>query len=67
MAEIPPMTSMWERKQWAALAAMLVLVILALLDARSLIQPASAPAYDHIVVRVVDGPTVLSTQVIPLR
>jgi hypothetical protein len=61
------MTSIWERKQWAVLVGTLVLIILALLGARSLIQPTSTPAYDHVIVRVVDGPTVLSTQVVPLR
>jgi hypothetical protein len=50
----------WERKQWATLVAVLLAVIVVLL----LFWP-KAP--DHIVIRVVDGPKVYSTQVVPLR
>ena len=53
----------WTTRQWAALVGVLVLVILILVMA----WPRQAAAPDHVTVRVVDGPTVLSTQVVPLR
>jgi hypothetical protein len=49
----------WERKQWATLVDVLLLIIIVLL-----FWP-KAP--DHIVIRVVDRPKVYSTQVVPLR
>lgn len=58
------MTALWERKQWAALVGVLALIIVLM----AMAWPHSdAPAYDHIVVRVVDGPTVLSTQIVPIK
>jgi hypothetical protein len=60
---IPAGVAAWTTQQWAALVGVLVLVILVLVMA----WPRQAPAPDHIVVRVVDGPTVLSTQIVPLR
>jgi hypothetical protein len=60
---IPAGVAAWTTQQWAALVGVLVLVILVLLMA----WPRQAATPDHIVVRVVDGPTVLSTQIVPLR
>jgi hypothetical protein len=53
----------WERRQWAMLAAVLAVVIVVLL----MMWPRQAAGPDSIVIRVVDGPTVLSTQIVPLR
>jgi hypothetical protein len=55
--------AMWTTRQWAALVGVLVLVILVLV----MTWPRQAAAPDHVVVRVLDGPTVLSTQIVPLR
>ena len=60
---IPAGVAAWTTGQWAALVGVLVLVILVLAVA----WPRTPAAPDHIVVRIVDGPTVLSTQVVPLR
>ena len=60
---MPASVLTWHTRQWAALVGVLVLIILA----GALWWPRSAPTPDHIVVRVVDGPTVLSTVVVPVR
>ena len=54
----------WERRQWAALVGVLLLVILLLVITWPKPQPAPA---DHVVIQISDGPKVLSTQVVPLR
>lgn len=59
---IPARLADWTTRQWAALVGLLVLVILVL----AMAWPRTPSAPDHFVVRVVDGPTVLSTQVVPL-
>jgi len=60
----------WERRQhdrqrrrWALLVGVLVLVILVLLVI--VLRQAAQP--DSVVVRVTNGPTVISTQVVPLH
>ena len=62
-AVIPARMTTWSTRQWAALVGLLVLVILIM----ALAWPRTPSAPDSIVVRVVDGPTVLSTQVVPLH
>ncbi|MDQ6671043.1 MAG: hypothetical protein M3069_09875 [Chloroflexota bacterium] len=57
------MTWTWTSRQWAALVGVLVLVILVL----TLLWPRQAAAPRSVVIEVVDGPTVLSTQVVPLH
>ncbi len=62
---VPPMMwATWERKQWASLVAVLLVVIVVLL---SLWPRNTVP--DHIEIRVVDSSLgkVYSTQVVPLR
>ncbi len=56
------MIAAWTSRQWAALVGVLVLVILVL----TMLWPRQA-APRSIVVEVVDGPTVLATQVVPLH
>ncbi len=58
------MWATWERKQWATLVAVLLVVIVVLL---SLWPRNTVP--DHIEIRVVDSSRgkVYSTQVVPLR
>jgi hypothetical protein len=60
---IPAGIAGWSTQQWAAVVGVLVLIIVILL----LAWPRQAPGPDHITIRVVDGPTVISTQVVPLR
>jgi hypothetical protein len=55
---IPAGMAAWSTRQWAALVGVLVLVILIM----AMAWPRTPSTPDHIVVRVVDGPTVLSTQ-----
>ena len=61
MASLWATVSTWSTAQWAALVGLLVLVILMLV----LAWPRQ-PVRDHVVIEVVNGPTVLSTQVVPL-
>ena len=60
---LPASVATWTTAQWLALVGALVLVIVLLVVAWP--RPSAGP--DHIVVRVVDGPTVISTQVVPLH
>jgi hypothetical protein len=60
---IPARMATWTTQQWAALVGVLVLIIVILL----LAWPRQTPGPDHVTIRVVNGPTVLSTQVVPLR
>ena len=61
-AWIPRPMATWTTAQWATLVGVLVLVIVLMV----LAWPRQTGP-DHVVVRVVNGPTVLSTQVVPLR
>jgi hypothetical protein len=54
--------STWSTAHWVALVSVLVLIIVLL----ALAWPRPAAGPDSITIRVVDGPTVLSTQVVPL-
>jgi hypothetical protein len=60
---IPAGVAAWSTRRWAALVGVLVLVIVIL----AMAWPRTPAAPDSIVVRVVDGPTVISTQVVPLH
>lgn len=60
---IPAALAHWTTQQWATLAAVLLAIIVVLL----MLWPRGATAPDSFVVRVVNGPTVISTQVIPLN
>jgi len=60
---IPVRMTTWTSRQWAALVGLLALVIVIM----AMAWPRTPAAPDSIVVRVVDGPTVLSTQVVPLH
>ncbi|MBV9577534.1 MAG: hypothetical protein JO057_02970 [Chloroflexi bacterium] len=51
----------WSTRQWLALVSLLVLVIVLM----ALAWPKPGP--DHVTIRVVNGPTVLSTTTVPLR
>lgn len=55
--------STWTTRQWLALVTALVLIIVLLVLAWP--QPAGSP--DHVTIRVVNGPTVLSTTTVPLH
>ncbi len=55
--------AMTERQRWGALVGVLVLVILLLLAS----HPFAPAAADSVVIRVTNGPTVISTQVVPLH
>ena len=57
--------SVQERMRWATVVALLVLMILALLTTQP--RPVTQGSPRSVVVEVVNGPTVLSTQVVPLR
>jgi hypothetical protein len=51
----------WSTRQWVALVAALLAIIVVLL----MVWPRPGP--DHVVVRVVDGATPISTVIVPLR
>jgi hypothetical protein len=53
----------WERRRWAALVGVLLVIIVLLL----LTWPRPAARSDSVIIRVSDGPTVISTQIVPLR
>lgn len=55
--------AMTERRRWGALVGILVLVILIL----TVTHPNAPASADSVIVRVTNGPTVISTQVVPLR
>lgn len=53
----------WTTRQWLALVGVLVAIIVILL----LAWPRPTPGPDSVTIRVVNGPTVISTQVVPLH
>jgi hypothetical protein len=53
--------SNWTTRQWIALVAVLLAIIVILV----MVWPRPGP--DRVVIRVVDGPTPISTAVVPLR
>ena len=55
-----------KRKQRGFSLTEIIIVVLVILIV-AMAWPRSPAAPDHIVVRVVDGPTVISTQVVPLH
>ncbi len=53
----------WTTRQWLLLVAVLLLIIVALI----LLWPRASAAPENLTVRVVNGPTVISTQVVRLQ
>ena len=53
----------WTSRQWLVLVAVLLIIILALI----LLWPRPSSGAENVTVRVVNGPTVISTQVVPLH